>query len=202
MGQRLGILGGAFNPVHLGHLLAARHALEALELDAVHLVPTGTSVFGKKLLPKALRLRLLQAAVKAWPGLEVNPIELQRPGLSFTVSTLKAYHQARKGLELYLLIGQDALQNIRAWHQSDQLPKLAHICVMGRDSGQKYNNKTLKRIAKEFDVIELNNPLIDISSTKIRDRWGKGLSLRGLVDERQEKLMIRTAYPQKFSIMK
>jgi nicotinate-nucleotide adenylyltransferase len=196
MTKRLGIFGGAFNPVHLGHLCAARFAMEALHLDAMQLVPTGVNAFKKPLMPSGIRLQFLRAAIKQWPGFKINACELNRPGVSYTVDTLKTYHQAYPKTKLYLLVGADAVLGMRSWKLSADLAKLAKICILGRPTVEIFNNKTIERIAKEFDAIWINNPLIEISSSEIRRRWKKGLSLRGLVDERQEKIMMRTSYPQ------
>ncbi|MGB5326167.1 MAG: nicotinate (nicotinamide) nucleotide adenylyltransferase [Pseudomonadales bacterium] len=134
MTQRIGILGGSFDPVHRGHIESAKALLEKLQLDRLLLVPVAQHAFGKKPLASGEhRLNMLEIGIADIPGLSVDDIELQRSGPSYSVDTL-AHYRARFGERAVLcfVIGSDVLPALPRWHHWRRLPVLANFVVIKR----------------------------------------------------------------------
>jgi nicotinate-nucleotide adenylyltransferase len=133
---RIGLLGGTFDPIHVGHLALARAARIALPLDEVRLIPTGQPwQKGPGVAAATHRQAMAQLAARAEPWLSVDSREVLRPGLTYTVDTL-AELRAQEGsaAALILLLGSDQLRNLATWHRHERLLELAHIAVTQRGS--------------------------------------------------------------------
>jgi nicotinate-nucleotide adenylyltransferase len=168
--MRLGVFGGEFDPPHLGHLAVVRAARGQLGLDRVIVVPTARPPHREaSATPAETRVRLAEAAFAGEPGVEVSRMELDRPGPSYTVDTLRAL--APRG-ELVLILGADQAGELVAggWHESDQVLSLAHLAVAPRGLNQAFYGP---------DVTELRMPPVDVSSTGVRAalRAGSGADL-------------------------
>jgi nicotinate-nucleotide adenylyltransferase len=184
--ERIGIFGGSFNPVHHGHLLAARAAREALGLDRLFFVPCNASAYGKPLLEGRLRLAMLRAALKAEKGFEASDLELKRPGVSRSIDTLRCFKKSYgRGARFYLLIGQDQVAEFPAWKEAEALSKLAQVCVLARPLNTKHT-----KILKKFGLRELEIPQYEISSTEIRKRLKKNLSVAWLLPPQVLKVLM------------
>ena len=135
--QNIGIYGGSFDPVHLGHLLVARAALEELGLDRLYFVPAAQSPFKPEhqLAPAALRLRLLRLALAGESNCEVDDQELRRGGISYTVDTLRGYAQRFPGAKLFCLIGADHAAKLNEWREPAVLAALAEFVAVPRPGG-------------------------------------------------------------------
>lgn len=205
--MRLGLLGGSFNPPHVGHLRLAIEVREALGLDRVDLVPAAVQPLkhGGDMLPFERRTRLLDLAVAGVPGLAVNPLEAERPGPSYTVDTLTILAGQAPGADLHLIMGAENLLKLPLWHRGLDLPGLTNLAVVGReDVGPAQVAEALARFwplarpepgepvptwrfpqgtALRFLPIRR----LDVSSTDIRDRWRRGASLRFLLPEAVER---------------
>jgi nicotinate-nucleotide adenylyltransferase len=169
---RVGVFGGTFDPVHVGHLAIANAALDELSLDRVYLVPARRSPL-KQEGPTASaedRLAMLIAAIADEPRFRVSPIELDRKGPSFTVDTLEALRS--KG-ELFLILGSDAYADFERWREPARIKSLATIVLAARPGAP--NAPAGARM--------LDSPLMDISSRELRARAARGRSLRYLVPE-------------------
>ncbi|MEY3665446.1 MAG: putative nicotinate-nucleotide adenylyltransferase [Pseudomonadota bacterium] len=131
---RIGLLGGTFNPIHVGHLALARAARVALQLDAVRLIPTGQPwQKGPGITPATHRLAMTQLAARAEPWLSVDNREVLRSGLTYTVDTLAELRAQEGGAAaLILLLGSDQLRNLATWYRYERLLELAHIAVTQR----------------------------------------------------------------------
>lgn len=131
---RIGLLGGTFNPIHVGHLALARAARVALQLDAVRLIPTGQPwQKGLGITPATHRLAMTQLAARAEPWLSVDNREVLRSGLTYTVDTLAELRAQEGGAAaLILLLGSDQLRNLATWYRYERLLELAHIAVTQR----------------------------------------------------------------------
>jgi len=141
---RIGLLGGAFNPIHNGHLRLAIEALERLGLEEVELLPTAVPPHkpGAGILPFALRLAMAEAAVAGCPGLSVNPVEAERPGPSYTVETLRRLAAAsRPGEEFVFILGVGELLALPGWKEGLTLPELAHLAVAGRAEAEMHERE-------------------------------------------------------------
>ena len=176
--ERIGIYGGTFDPVHHGHLILARDAVEQLGLSRMIFVPAALSPhkLGRTPgAPGALRLEMLRAAVAGEDIFEVDPCELGRAGPSYTVDTIHALRARLPGAELHYLIGADNVPELRTWHRIDELRKLVTFAVFHRRlpdaSGQAAGS--LPRLDR----------VLDLSSTEIRNRVASGRSIRYLVPE-------------------
>jgi nicotinate-nucleotide adenylyltransferase len=190
--MKLGVLGGAFNPVHVGHLLAAREAREALGLDKVLLVPCARPALKSiRLWPGKRRLGLLKLALRGQEGLEADGLELARGGTSYTVDTLRQLGRRPGVAKLTFLMGSDAFRGLPSWREPDALRALADLVVMRRPgSGAWLDGPEGRRLLKRHRARVLDIPAWDVSSSEVRRRLKRGLPLRWLVPEAVEKALL------------
>jgi nicotinate-nucleotide adenylyltransferase len=170
------LLGGSFDPVHLGHLVAAETAAEALGAR-VRLMPAREQPLKRAahVATAAQRAEMLALAVAGNPLLSVEPIELELAAPSYTVRTLRALAAREPGNRFTLLLGADAARDLPAWYEVQALPGLADVVVFAR-SGTPVPD--LPWIARAIEV-----PAVDISATGVRQRVAEGRSIRYLVPE-------------------
>lgn len=185
--MQLGLFGGSFDPVHHGHLLAARALREELALDEVRLIPAGLQPFkeGRHRAPPEDRARMVELAVDGEPGLLLDRAEVERPGPSYTVDTVRALAGRHPGARLSVLIGSDAAAEFGEWRDAEALRALADVVVFmrGASGGAETAEKAGAELRERgFRVVEV--PLVDISATRIRERVGAGQSIRYLVPDR------------------
>ncbi len=182
--QRIGIYGGSFDPVHTGHLILARDAVEQLGLSRMIFVPAAVSPHKLGRAPGApgsLRLEMLRAAVAGEPTFEVDPCELGRAGPSYSIDTILALRARLPGAELSYLIGADNVRELHTWHRIDELRALVTFVVFHRHVPAAPAPGT-----EDFPTL---GRVLDLSSTEIRNRVASGLSIRYLVPERVEALI-------------
>ncbi len=180
--MRLGILGGTFNPIHLGHLLLAETAREALKLDRVLFVPTAQPPHkrSRDLAPGAARMALIHAAIRGNPGFAASEIELQRGGVSYSVDTVKILHEQLPMAKLFLVVGEDML-GVR-WAAWDTIQELCTVVAAHRPG------ITTRRVR---GVTWLPMPQVEIASSDIRARCKLGKSIRYLVPPGVEQVITR-----------
>jgi nicotinate-nucleotide adenylyltransferase len=168
----IGLLGGSFDPVHHGHLIVGQVAREELGLEALWLVPARQQPFktGRHGASAEHRAAMLALALGDEAGLAVEQCELDRPGPSYTVDTLRQLREREPGREFTLLLGADAAAELDDWHRAREIPGLARVIVFARP-GSPVPASAL--IAGIIDV-----PAIDISATEIRRRVRDGLPIR------------------------
>lgn len=186
---RLGILGGTFNPPHVAHLVCAQEARFQLGLDVVLLVPAREPPH--KAIPDdpgaETRLGLCVAAAEREPGVEVSRVELERPGPSFTVDTLRALREARPEDDLTLIVGADMARELPSWREPEEILRLARPAVAGRGDGSREEiAAVLEGLGATAPVEFLEMPRLDISSSDIRARVRDGRPIRHLVPEAVE----------------
>ncbi len=177
MGGRIGILGGTFDPIHLGHLIIAQEALAQCCLDRVLFVPSADPPHknATDVAPAEARARMVALALDRQPGFELCPIELERTGKSYTVETLRQLRgKFGSATDLYLIIGADNAPEMSTWCDPQGVLDLAHVTVMGRPGFLP--DDVDKRIAARMRFLE--TPLIEISSTQIRSRIRTGRPIR------------------------
>lgn len=180
-GERLGLFGGSFDPIHRGHLHAARAARAAFALDRVLLMPAARSPHKKRGpdTPGELRARLIEIAIAGEPGLEVSRLELERPGPSYTLDTLRALLREREPRELFLVLGADNLAGLPEWRGVDELLRLARPIVVHRGGDPRALVAALAgRLAPEHlaaleDGLVLE-PAVEVSATELRAALARG----------------------------
>jgi nicotinate-nucleotide adenylyltransferase len=176
--MKLGIYGGSFDPVHLGHLLVAQAALEELGLARLFFIPAAQSPFKpeNKPAPDAVRLQLLRLALAGKTNCEIDEQETRRGGISYTVDTLRDYAQRFPGAELFYLIGADHVAKLNEWREPAELARLAEFVVIPRPGG---GSATV--FPAPFRGRRLRGFPFAVSSSEIRARVKAGLSLENLV---------------------
>ncbi|MES2201846.1 MAG: nicotinate (nicotinamide) nucleotide adenylyltransferase [candidate division FCPU426 bacterium] len=183
---RVGVFGGSFNPVHLGHLLAAREAKERLKLDELIFVPCGRSAYGKKLMPAALRMKALKAAIAGEKGYRASDLELKRSGASRTIDTMTALLADSPGTRFFLLIGADQVTRFPDWKEALVLSQLAAIVVLARP-GVKPDPRIMRRYAMQPLAI----PGCDISSSELRARLARKASIRWSMPPQSAAILLK-----------
>jgi nicotinate-nucleotide adenylyltransferase len=181
----VGILGGTFNPPHIGHLVCAQEARAQLDLDRVVLMPVHTAPH-KEVAddpgPQA-RLALCQAAIAGDDELEVSTLEIERGGPSYTVDTLRALHGLREGDELTFIVGGDMASSLPSWREPEAVLELARVAVAEREEHRR--QEIAERVAAlrgaDERVVFFTMPRLDISSSDIRRRVAQGRPVRWLV---------------------
>jgi nicotinate-nucleotide adenylyltransferase len=173
--RQIGIYGGTFDPVHHGHLLLARDAVELLALDQLIFVPAAISPHKLERGPSAsgeARLAMLEAAIEGEPRFVADDCELRRAGPSYAVETVEALRaQFPPGTEFFYLIGEDNVAELGSWHRIEALKSLVRFVVFRRGAAREDAG---------FPVLERR---VDISATEIRNRVASGLPIRYLVPE-------------------
>ncbi|HEY9515796.1 MAG TPA: nicotinate-nucleotide adenylyltransferase [Gemmatimonadaceae bacterium] len=183
--MRLGIFGGTFDPPHVGHLLAASDACEALELDQLLFIPASVQPFkGCQVEASPLeRLRMLELMVAGDPRFAADPVEIDRNGLSFTVETLETLAARQPGARRFLLIGEDLSRQITTWKDSRRIAELAEIIVLTRGGWADDTEASGHRVPGELALTRIATRRVDVSSTEIRARVLAGKSIHGFVTE-------------------
>jgi nicotinate-nucleotide adenylyltransferase len=177
---RLGVLGGTFDPPHVGHLLAASDACEALALDKLLFVPAKVPPYKLHSVQASAeqRLKMLELTVGDDPRFEASRLELDRDGLSFTVDTLDALAREMPGVSLFMLIGEDLATQIASWRDAARIADLATIVVLVRAT-----MATQSAVESTLPMTKLATRRIELSSTEIRDRVRAGRSIHGFVTD-------------------
>jgi len=176
---RIGLLGGSFDPPHNGHLLAAGDAFEALALDRLVFIPASVQPLKAREEAAAAghRLAMVRLLVDEDPRFDVDSMEIDRGGLSYTVDTLSAYAARVPSAELFWLVGADVVQSFARWRQPERITELAAVVVLERaDEAPDLASMpgTPRRLATRR---------IDISSTEVRRRVREGKLIRGFVPD-------------------
>jgi nicotinate-nucleotide adenylyltransferase len=175
--MKLGLYGGSFDPVHLGHLLVAQTAIEELGLDKLFFVPAAKSPFKpeNKIAPAEVRLRLLRLALAGKSNCEIDEQEIRRGGISYAVETVRDYTKRFPNAELFYLIGADNISKLNEWRETNELANLAEFVVVPRpgESVAEFPKPFRGRILKGFPI--------EISSSQVRARVKAGLPVENLV---------------------
>ena len=172
------MLGGTFDPPHIGHLVVAQDVFEHLDLDRLLVIPAGDPPHRSAVLPAELRCALVAACFEGDSRVEVSRVELERTGPSFTVDTLRWVRETRGPEVLYCVIGVDQLQVIDTWSRYEELPSLAWLAVMARDGEPPSSSEALL----PFETVPVTR--VDVSGSEIRRRLREGRTIRYLVPER------------------
>lgn len=165
--KQVGIMGGNFNPVHNAHLVVADQVRQQLGLDQVLLMPEfkPPHVDIKETIDENHRLKMLELAIKGYEGLSIETIEIERKGISYTFDTMTLLKEKNPDVDYYFIIGADMVDYLPKWHRIDELVEMVQFVGVQRP---KYKTGT------SYPVIWVDVPLMDISSSMIRDFIKKG----------------------------
>lgn len=186
MSKRIGLLGGTFNPVHLGHVVLAEEARERLRLDEVWFIPVAQPPLKREpgLAPARARMRMVQLAIAGHPAFRAKDVELRRGGKSYTIDTLRVLRaQYQRRLRFVFIVGADACGQLRQWREVAQLMQLCAFVVATRPG---YRPRGLPRRVRTMEI-----PSLEISSTQIRRRLAQGRSIRYLVPDAVRRYLQR-----------
>ena len=179
--KKIAIYGGTFDPIHHGHLIVAREALEKLGAEQVIFIPARVSPL-RKTAPVArdeVRLLMIKAAIESEPGFAVDDCELLRPPPSYTIDTIEQIRQRNNEATIYCLIGEDNVDRLTKWRRFADLEKMVRLVVLDRSGQQPHH---------AYPIIRRK---IDISATEIRKRVATGRSIRYFVPPAVEQIIRR-----------
>ena len=183
--EKIGILGGTFDPIHMGHLVLAEQVKEKLKLDQVIFIPCFSPPHKtrRKLSPAKDRFRMTQLALEDNPFFSVSDIELKRGGLSYTIDTVRQLKALYSDSEIYFLTGSDMLNEICTWKAPEEIYRLVKVVIATRPGFDEFDPKD--HFAKKSLIIRITG--VDISSSQIREKVKKGQSIKYLVPFRVEE---------------
>ena len=193
--MRIGILGGTFDPVHLGHLLIAEESRTSLDLDSVLFVPAGRPWLkeGQALTEASHRVRMVEMAIASNPCFQVRRNEVDRAGLSYTVDTLEELgSELPPDTEFYFILGLDAFEHFHRWKEPERVLQLCRLVVVSRPGyADEERDQVMARYWDRSDricVLPVHN--VDFSATEIRRRASEGISFRYQVPEAVEEYIL------------
>lgn len=177
---RVGVFGGTFDPPHLGHAIVAREVADALALDRLLWVPASIPPHktGRNITPGAVRRRLAEAAVTFDPRFELCDLELERGGVSYTVDTLRRLRADHPGWSLSLVLGSDLAGGLSGWKEPETVLELAELVVISRPGSGVGDWRKLP-VAGRVHTVQVTP--VDISSSRVRERVRRRLSVRDMV---------------------
>lgn len=184
--MRIGIFGGTFDPPHVGHLLAASDAIDALALDRVVFIPAAEQPLkaGAIVASARDRLAMVGLAIRGDPRFSVDAIEIERGGVSFTVDTLRTLRdrwREDRELALFLLLGQDVLATLPHWREPTAVVALAELAILTRAGRSAEEDAAAGPLMSGGRVVPTRR--VDVSSTEIRERVTAGKSIHGFVPD-------------------
>ncbi|MGI6206769.1 MAG: nicotinate-nucleotide adenylyltransferase [Anaerolineae bacterium] len=192
--ERLGVLGGTFDPIHVGHLLMAQTAYEALGLDTVLFVPAGVPPHKRKVERSdvGLRLAMTKAAIQDDPRFAISTVDMERPAPHYSVDTV-ALLAAEYGLgpdAIFFIIGSDSLEQLHTWHRAADLARRCMLAVIARP-GHPVDVADARRRVPEVEgrLVVVDMPEVGISSTTLRHMVACGRSIRYWVPAEVERLI-------------
>ena len=186
--KRIGIMGGTFDPIHMGHLVIAEAVREAYELDEVLFIPACSPPHkpGIKVAPVLHRYVMTVLATAGHPAFSVSPLEMNRPGPSYSYDTVLALQEEMgEDCEFFFILGSDAVKELSTWHNIDQLLSLCHFVAATRPGF----SRTVEAVVSQFGekgkerIHHLATPELAISATDIRNRIQAGRSVRFILPE-------------------
>jgi len=184
--ERIGILGGTFDPPHIGHLILAQHALDAIGLSQLLFVPAADPPHKQQedKAPVEDRLAMLDCAIMDNPQFAISRVDVDRPGPHYSVDMVRLLQAEYPQAELFFVMGGDSLRDLPKWHLPQELIRLCKIAVMRRPQSTispDMHHDILPELADRLTIVDA--PLIDISSTTIVARCAAGKSVRYLVPD-------------------
>lgn len=194
--KKVGILGGTFDPIHLGHLILGENAYAQCGLDKVLIMPSGQPPHkdNTHITDEIHRSTMIKLAIAENSHLQYSGLELERSGYIYTAETLKLLTQENPDIHYFFILGEDSLLEVEGWKNAEQLFKLCTIVAAHRnDEDDNQFNKQIQYLQSTYnaDIIKLDVPLVDISSTDIRNRVQNGETIRYFVTSEVEKYIYK-----------
>ena len=194
--MNIGVLGGTFDPIHIGHLIMAEEARIKLRLDEMLFLPAGQPWLKQDndVTPAIYRVEMVRRAIVTNPYFKLCTIEVEHTGPSYTVDTLRVLHeqyeQSGRGVDLFFIIGRDALADLPLWKEPNELIQLCHLVIAPRSSSRNLKPLDVSMPGLLDKVIQLDAPVIEVSSSQVRQRVAMGLSIRYLVPAEVEDYIV------------
>lgn len=179
--QKVGVLGGTFNPPHLGHLIIAEQIKDQLDLDKIMFLPTAEPPHSsaiKTTISSDKRVQMIELATMDNPDFEIEHFEVENGGKNYTYDTMKALVDLYPAVDFYFIIGGDMIVDLPTWHRIDELVHLVQFVGVRREGIE---------IDTDYPIIIVNTPLINISSSFIREKVKNKNSIKYLVPETVQK---------------
>ena len=183
--EKVGILGGTFNPPHIGHLIIAEQVRDQLDLDKIVFLPTAEpphSSIDKKTISSDIRVELLELAIQTNSNFEMELYEVEKGGKNYTYNTMKALVDLYPAVDFYFIIGADMIEDLPTWHEIDKLVELVQFVGVNRPG---------YAVETDYPLIMVDVPLVDISSSAIRKKVAQGCSIQYLVPENVQNYIER-----------
>ncbi len=179
--ERIALYGGAFDPVHCAHLAVARYALEQAQLDRVIFIPAAQSPLKlhTPMTEAATRLHMLELALQNEPDFDLDPFEIERGGISYTVKTVRHFTHRYPQADLFWIIGGDQFEQLDRWRCIDELAQMLRFLVLPRTGADTQRPNSGKNLLYQV----LDTPLMHESSSEVRRRCQQGDSLQGWVPD-------------------
>lgn len=186
--MKIGIMGGSFDPIHLGHTEMAQHVLDEFGLDKIMFLPLGDPPHKKNITPSALRIQLIKCAIDGVDRFFLSTVEAERSGTTYTFDTV-TYLQAQSDDEYFYIIGGDTVNTLHRWHRAKELFEKIKFIVVDREHVEE--SEGIKNVtAMGAKLLISKHTGLDISSTEVRQRVKTGQSIKGLVDKRVEEKIL------------
>lgn len=193
---RIGILGGTFDPIHVGHLMAGHTAAEAFDLAKVMVTPCTLSPFKQDTPANAGetdRMAMARLAIQDDPLFELCDCDLKRGGISYALDTVRTVLKAYPGNKLFFIMGLDSLLELHRWHKVDEMLSLCQVITIGRPGVEPPDPLTLGfelTVAQQLATMIVMGRAIEVSSSEIRKRVAEGRSIRYLVPRAVEEYIL------------
>lgn len=194
--QRIGIMGGTFDPIHIGHLITAESIRIACNLDKILFIPAGSPPHkqGRPVTEARHRYQMTVLATASNPSFSVSPMELERVGPSYTIDTVRML-AAKYGIgtDLYCITGADAVKDLLTWKEVEHLLDLCYFIAASRPGSIQGIDEVIDQLGEKGKsrILRQETPQIDISATTIRNRLHQGLSIRYMVPEKVEEYIYK-----------
>ncbi len=175
--NKIGLFGGTFDPVHIGHLIVAEWVQDALDLDKVFFIPNYLHPFAKRenITPPQERLQMLRVALQPFEKFDICDYEIKKGGVSYSIDTIEYFQNSFPKSQLFYFIGADNLPEFHRWHRYQDILEKVQLVVYDRKEGHLPSDLPAERI------LFLKTPLIEISSTLIRERIEQGRAVQSLL---------------------
>ncbi|MCR4806493.1 MAG: nicotinate-nucleotide adenylyltransferase [Lachnospiraceae bacterium] len=196
---KTGIIGGTFNPIHMGHLILAENAYDTLKLDKVVFMPTGKSYLKdpSQILDSSVRIKMIEESIKGNEHFVLSDYETKKEGNTYTSETLSELTELYPDDEFYFIIGEDSIYNIETWYDPQTIFDKCVLVVAPRDHEPDEKLINIKdHLTEKYGarIVLLDAPDIDISSSMIRKRVAEGRSIRYYVSDGVRDIIIKNGY--------